>query len=161
MKHLLPALLAASALQAFAQNNCPCPPPPPPPPALTGSFGAGVSMTRGNTDTTNFNLAFAEVRYLRDQFKDIVFLVTPMVGAGYNAVKNDTFSLAVDGAVGGAFEKDSGHEATSSGAFRVGEAFLWKLSPVAALTQNAYGLWKTKTLPTPSTISTSPSRPRS
>jgi putative salt-induced outer membrane protein YdiY len=41
-----------------AQPLCPCPPPPPPPPVWTGSFGAGLALTQGNQDTTNFNLSF-------------------------------------------------------------------------------------------------------
>ena len=31
----------------------------PPPPAWTGSFGAGLSLTRGNSDTSNINLSYA------------------------------------------------------------------------------------------------------
>lgn len=37
---------------------CPCPPPPPPPPVWTGSFGAGLAITQGNKNTSNFNLSF-------------------------------------------------------------------------------------------------------
>ncbi len=37
---------------------CPCPPPPPPPPIWTGSLGAGLALTQGNKDTSNFNLSF-------------------------------------------------------------------------------------------------------
>lgn len=37
---------------------CPCPPPEPPPPPWTGSVGAGLAFTAGNTDTTNVNIAF-------------------------------------------------------------------------------------------------------
>lgn len=37
---------------------CECEPPPPPPPVWTGSFGAGLALTQGNKDTTNFNLSF-------------------------------------------------------------------------------------------------------
>jgi putative salt-induced outer membrane protein len=41
---------------------CPCPPPEPPPPVWTGSFGAGLALTQGNKDTSNFNLSFNLVR---------------------------------------------------------------------------------------------------
>ena len=34
------------------------PAPPPPPPDWAGSFGAGLALTRGNSDTTSFNLSF-------------------------------------------------------------------------------------------------------
>jgi putative salt-induced outer membrane protein YdiY len=205
-KSLIPFLLliaaAAAAPPALAQTDapaatlppckCPCPCPEPPPPPLTGSLGAGLSMTNGNSDTSAFNLAFGlvydpkthnlfkadafylrstndgvatadkaaaalryeykvsdrvyafgQVAYLRDQFKNITYLITPMAGAGYYVVKQKTLELSLDGSVGGAFEKDSGFDASSSGAFAVGEAFLWKFSPSAALTQKASGLWKT------------------
>jgi len=46
-------LLMASA--AFAQTPAP---PGPPPPDWTGAFGAGLSLTSGNSDTVNFNVAF-------------------------------------------------------------------------------------------------------
>lgn len=35
---------------------------PPPPPAWTGSVGAGLAFTSGNTDTSNLNLSFKAVR---------------------------------------------------------------------------------------------------
>ncbi len=45
--------------QAPAPPPCPCvEPPPPPPPVWTGSFGAGLAITQGNKDTSNFNLSF-------------------------------------------------------------------------------------------------------
>jgi len=193
--------LLVSAAQAIAQSDaspapppctCPCPCPEPPPPPLTGSLGAGLSITSGNSDTSAFNLdfglvydpkthslfkagalylrsasngvatsdkatgflryeykvsdrfyAFGQVGYLHDRFKDLTYLVAPMVGGGYIVVKEKAFELDVDASIGGAFEKDSGFGATSSGAFAVGESFAWKISPGAALTQRLSGLWKT------------------
>jgi len=59
-------LLAAVPRIASAQQppavTCPCPPPPPPPPIWTGSAGFGLTMNRGNTDTTNINLSFDATR---------------------------------------------------------------------------------------------------
>lgn len=171
--------------------KCPCPCPEPPPPPLTGSLGAGLSVTTGNSDTTAFNLAFGlvydpkthnlfkadafwlysksegeatadkagariryeykfteriygfgQVAYLRDRFKNVTYLIAPMAGAGYLVLKQTNLELGLDGSLGGAFEKDSGYDATSSGAFAVGQSFLWKISPAATLTQKASGLWK-------------------
>jgi len=196
---LVPVVLGA-ATPAAAQTEppappackCPCPCPEPPPPPLTGSLGAGLSVTSGNSDTTAFNLsfglvydpkthslfkadalylyskadgestadkatarlryeykvtervyAFGQVGYLRDRFKNVTYLVAPMAGAGYYVVKEKSLELGLDGSVGGAFEKDSGYDATSSGAFAVGESFTWKISPAASFTQKASGLWKT------------------
>jgi putative salt-induced outer membrane protein YdiY len=42
--------------------TCPCPPAPAAPPIWTGSAGFGLSMNRGNTDTTNLNLSFEATR---------------------------------------------------------------------------------------------------
>jgi putative salt-induced outer membrane protein YdiY len=50
---------------AFASAQTPTPPPqepPPPPPVYTGSFGGGLALTSGNSDTKNYNLAFSLVR---------------------------------------------------------------------------------------------------
>jgi putative salt-induced outer membrane protein len=203
-KLLIPYLLLlvaalAVAVPAHAQSDappckcpCPCPAPaPPPPPPLTGSLGAGLSITSGNSDTSAFNLAFGlvydpkthslfkadalylrsandgvatldkasaalryeykvsdrlyafgQLGYMRDRFKNVTYLITPMVGAGYIVVKEKAFDLAVDASIGGAFEKDSGFDASSSGAFAIGESFAWKISPGATLTQKASGLWK-------------------
>lgn len=48
------------AVPVAAQDTCPCPPvePDPPPPVWSGSLGAGLALTQGNTDTTNTNVSF-------------------------------------------------------------------------------------------------------
>ena len=51
-------VLAQDPAPAPQPALCPCPPPPPPPPVWTGSFGAGLAITQGNKDTSNFNLSF-------------------------------------------------------------------------------------------------------
>src|SRR5262249_33651008 len=60
------AVFAGGPRLAFAQQppavTCPCPPPPPPPPIWTGSAGFGLTMNRGNSDTTNINLSFDATR---------------------------------------------------------------------------------------------------
>lgn len=53
--------IVLASLPAAAQAPAATPPaaaPDAPPPALTGSFGAGLSLTRGNSDTTNINVSF-------------------------------------------------------------------------------------------------------
>ena len=87
--------------------------------------------------------AFAQAGYQRDRFKNVVYLFTPMVGAGYYVVKQKNLELSADVSVGGAFEKDSGYDATNSAAFSVAQGFLWRISPVATFTEKASGLWKT------------------
>jgi putative salt-induced outer membrane protein len=85
---------------------------------------------------------FGEARYLRDRFKDLTYLVTPLAGLGYRLVDSEKTALAVDIGVGGAFEKLIDHDATSDGSFRVGQSFSVTLSPSAKVTQSAWGLWK-------------------
>jgi putative salt-induced outer membrane protein len=185
-------VLLIAAVPAFAQETAPAKPPEPPPPALQGSFSAGLALTSGNTDTSNFNLgfnmvydpkthslfkadafylrsandgvatsdkagaslrfqyslterfyAFAQLGYQRDRFKNVTYLITPMLGGGYYFLKEKNLELTVDVSVGGAFEKDSGFDATSSGAFSVGQGFVWKILPTTTFTEKATGLWKT------------------
>jgi putative salt-induced outer membrane protein len=89
------------------------------------------------------SFVFAEVRYLHDQFKDIKYLVSPLVGFGYKLVDEKTVGLSIDTAIGGAFEEPESGDSTNSGAFHFGEAFGWKLTPTATFSESATGLWKT------------------
>jgi putative salt-induced outer membrane protein YdiY len=43
---------------AFAQDPAAPAAPPPPPPGWTGSFGAGLALTQGNSDTSTINVAY-------------------------------------------------------------------------------------------------------
>ena len=52
---LTAAIAALQTALAFAQQPAA---PPPPPPGWTGSFGAGLAVTQGNSDTSTFNLAY-------------------------------------------------------------------------------------------------------
>ena len=51
------ALLVVLASTAAAAQDAPAPPPP----AWTGSIGAGLAVTSGNSDTSNMNLSFKAV----------------------------------------------------------------------------------------------------
>lgn len=179
---VLSAFLLASLSAAAADE---------PPPGWHGSFGAGLSMSSGNSDAKSFNLSgdvkydpktknvvklgalflrsesngattadklvaslrdeysltdrffvFGEVGYLRDKVARLDYLISPIAGAGYKVVKNDAMTFDVFGGFGGAFEKLEGRDSTSSGAFKAGEAFAWKISPTVTLGQNGSGLWK-------------------
>ncbi len=179
---LLAALLTAS-LDATAADE--------PKPGWHGSFGAGLSMSSGNSDAKSYNVGFdlkydpktknvlkfgglylrsdangeatadkltafardeysftdrffvyGEVAYLSDAIAHVDYIVSPNAGAGYKLVKTDAVTLEASAGFGGAFEKFEGRDATSSGAYRAGEAFSWKISPAVAFTQKASGLWK-------------------
>jgi putative salt-induced outer membrane protein YdiY len=81
---------------------------------------------------------FGEVSYLRDPFKDIDYLVAPIVGGGLNLIKDAARTLTVDGGVGATL--DSGQ---TSGAVKAGQSFDWTISPTSKFTQKLTGLWKT------------------
>ena len=182
------ALLAG---RGAAEDLCPCPTPTPPPPNWTGSFGGGLGISGGNSDTKSYNATFAvkhdpkgknvftsdglylrsdnqgqatvdktalgvrdeykvgarafvfgEVRYLRDAFKEIKYLISPIVGVGVNAVDTGNAKLSLDVAVGGQFEEDTGKASTSDGAVQAGERLNVTLSDSAALSERGTGLWK-------------------
>jgi len=89
------------------------------------------------------SFVFGEIRYLRDEFKDIKYLVSPLVGVGYKLVDQEKAVFSVDAAVGAAFEEPEAGDSTNSGAYHVGESFVWKLTPNATFSEGATGLWKT------------------
>jgi putative salt-induced outer membrane protein YdiY len=162
-----------------------------PKPGWHGSFGAGLSLSSGNSDARSYNVGFdlkydpktknvlkfaglylrsdangdttadkltavardeysftdrlfvyGEVAYLSDAIAQVDYLVSPTAGAGYRLVKTDVVTLEASAGVGAALEKYEGQDSTSSGAWRAGESFAWKISPAVALTQKASGLWK-------------------
>jgi len=104
----------------------------------------GAATLRYEYRLTERFYAFAQLGYQRDRFKNVTYLITPMLGGGYYVVKEKNLEVTFDVSVGGAFEKDSGFDATSSGAFSLGQGFLFKISPNATFTEKATGLWKTK-----------------
>lgn len=72
-------LLALLPAATFAQ--APVAAPPPPPPGWTGSIGAGLAATKGNTDTSTVNVG-ADV--LRDYGTDVLFKATGLLLKGSN-----------------------------------------------------------------------------
>jgi len=184
-------LLTLVASTAAAQDTCPCPPPPPPPPSWTGSLGAGLALTGGNSDTESYNLSFnalydrkqknlfradglylhadadgeaitnssslslrdeykvaarvflfGEVRYYRDTFKDIDYLISPLVGVGVNVINEKETKLSFDVGVGGQIEKDQLQPRTSDGAVSAGQRLRLRISDNARLYEGANALWK-------------------
>src|SRR5262245_19892249 len=59
---LIIAILFAGRSADAKAPPCPCPPAATVPPVWTGSAGFGLSLNRGNTDTTNVNLSFEATR---------------------------------------------------------------------------------------------------
>lgn len=166
-------------------------PPPPPPPGWTGSFGAGLALTQGNSDTSTVNVAydvkrdtgskflfrsaglfirgesegelttnrlafdgrvdrklndrtslFGQVQYLRDEFKEIDYLVSPTVGIAQQLVKNDRTELGVDAGVGMVWEQNPGRDLKTDGAVVAGQDFKYKLTKTSEFIQKFSALWK-------------------
>jgi len=164
-----------------------------PPKLYTGSFGGGLAVTSGNTDTKNFNLAanvvrdpktrnlikgsgaylrgsnakitnldrsafnlrdeytisgrvfvFGQMDYLRDKFKEVIFLWSPTGGVGYKLVNSDNTKFEVDGGAGGVLERNPGVPSTKSGSILVSESFRQKISSTATITESESTNWKTK-----------------
>lgn len=85
---------------------------------------------------------FGEVGYLRDPFKAINYLISPIAGAGYYVIKTDARKLSVDGGVGAALESNRQIGSNTSAAVRAGQSYDWVISPASKLTQRLNGLWK-------------------
>ena len=88
--------------------------------------------------------AYGDLQYLKDQFKEIDYLVAPTAGVGTALVKTKAHELLVDLGAGALFEKDEPRDRTSSAVVRAGENYSWKVSDSASFTENAFALWKTK-----------------
>jgi len=85
--------------------------------------------------------AFGQVAYLRDEFKEIDYLVATNGGFGYKVIASDTLSLSVDAGAGVSWEKNPGLDVDTSGVITAGDQFEWKLSPSATITQGFSVLW--------------------
>src|SRR5262245_33801498 len=68
---------------------------------------------------------FGEIGYLRDEFKELSYLIAPVVGAGYKVVDKENVVFALDGGIGGSFEKYFDRDSTTSGAVKAGESLTW------------------------------------
>jgi putative salt-induced outer membrane protein YdiY len=63
-------------------------------------------------------LAFAQLDYQRDKFKNIMFLWSPTAGVGYKLVNRDTLVVSVDNGLGGVWERNPGRTTRGSGALQ-------------------------------------------
>ncbi len=88
--------------------------------------------------------AYGDLQYLKDQFKEIDYLVAPTAGVGTALVKTNAHELLVDLGAGALFEKDEPGDRTSSAVVRAGDNYSWAVSDSASFTENAFALWKTK-----------------
>ena len=85
---------------------------------------------------------FGQNQYLKDQFKDIDYLVAPTAGVGYKLIDTAATKFGVDGSVGVVWEKNPGVDADAAGAVAMSEKLTQTLTANTTLTQGFTGLWK-------------------
>ncbi len=94
------SLFVGSALAQTAPAAPPAAAPEPPPPVWTGSIGAGIALTSGNSDTSSVNLSFKAVR---DPKTKVVFSTEGMwirgTGNGELTADNAMFGAKVQRAI--------------------------------------------------------------
>lgn len=86
---------------------------------------------------------FGQLAYARDRFKNVDYLISPVVGAGVRLVEQPKLLFALDAGVGGAFENLTGQDSTTDLAVNATERLEWKPNGVTTVFQKAAGLWKT------------------
>jgi putative salt-induced outer membrane protein YdiY len=86
---------------------------------------------------------FGQNQYLRDEFKDIDYLIAPSGGIGYKLFDTNVTKLDVDGGIGGVWEKNTNAEVRSSGAITAAEKLQQTLTANTTLNQSITALWKT------------------
>lgn len=87
---------------------------------------------------------FGQNAFLKDEFKEIDYLLAPTAGVGYKLFDSMSTKLSVDGSVGGVWEKNPGFDVSSSGAVALGEKLNQTLTTTTTITQSVTALWKTK-----------------
>ena len=87
---------------------------------------------------------FGQNQYLKDEFKNIDYLVAPTGGVGVKLFDTMQTKLAVDAGAGVVWEKNPGLDVRSSGAVTASEKLSQALTATTTLTQSISALWKTK-----------------
>ena len=87
---------------------------------------------------------FGQNQYLKDEFKDIEYLLAPTGGLGYKLIDTPETKLGIDGSAGVVWEKNTGLDVATSGALAAGQKLQQQLTETTTLTQAFAGLWKTE-----------------
>ena len=104
-------------------------------------FGLNV---RDEYRLTTRTFVFGQNQYLRDEFKNIDYLLAPAGGFGYKLFDSAATKLSVDAGLGAVWEKNPDVDVQTSGAVTLGEKFVQTLTATTTLTQTFTGLWKTQ-----------------
>ena len=104
-------------------------------------FGLNV---RDEYSLTPRAYVFGQNAFLKDEFKQIDYLLAPTGGLGYKLFDSMATKLAVDGSAGGVWEKNPGFDVSGSGALALGEKLAQTVTATTTITQSISALWKTK-----------------
>lgn len=85
---------------------------------------------------------FGELRYQRDPFKDISYVIAPLGGFGYRVLDSEKTKLGVDAALGGQFEELRAQQSSVSGAAQTSQSFSYKFSDSVSFAEHASALFK-------------------
>jgi putative salt-induced outer membrane protein YdiY len=102
----------------------------------------GINV-RDEYSLTPRTFVFGQNQYLRDEFKNIDYLLAPTLGLGYKIFDTDATKFTVDGSAGGVWEKNPDLDVRSSGALAFSEKLAQTLTTTTTLTQWFAALWKT------------------
>jgi putative salt-induced outer membrane protein YdiY len=87
---------------------------------------------------------FGQNQYLRDEFKNIDWLLAPGGGVGVKLFDTMQTKLSVDGGLAAVWEANTGFDVRSSGAVITSEKLTQTLTATTTITQSVTALWKTK-----------------
>jgi putative salt-induced outer membrane protein YdiY len=87
--------------------------------------------------------AYGQLQYLRDDFKNIEYLLAPTAGVGYRVVDTASTKFSVDAGLGGVWEKAPGASVSKSGAVTFGDKLSRKITANTAISQTFTALYKT------------------
>ena len=85
---------------------------------------------------------FGELGYFRDLGKEVEYLISPVVGAGFRLIEGEKVTLSADAGVGAAFEKLEGIDGTTDLAVQASERLEWKATSVVRVIEKGAALWK-------------------
>jgi putative salt-induced outer membrane protein YdiY len=101
-----------------------------------------AAKARYEYNLTSRVFLFAEFGAMRDEFKQIDYLLAPIAGVGYKLINTDRTLLSVSAGAGGYFEKNPDLPIKKSGSVNAGQEFSHKLTATTTITQSIYTLWK-------------------
>jgi putative salt-induced outer membrane protein YdiY len=122
-----------------------------------GLYLRSSANDRTNTDLLRLNYrddylltkritVYGALGYLRNPFKNILFLLNPQGGIGFKAYSSDRMTFSLSAGAGIAWEKDEGLKMHARGTLNASQSFSYKLLGTSKLTENFTVMRKTQEL---------------